>query len=118
MGRTPSRRRRESLAAALFIGPDLIGLIVFVVLPILFAIYVSFFSWNLIGPMKFIGLANYQRMLSDSEWWLSLGRTLQFAVIYVPILFAVALLLAVVFTKLTGRSSAILRSAYLLPFAV
>jgi multiple sugar transport system permease protein len=118
MGRTPSRRRRESLAAALFIGPDLIGLIVFVVLPILFAIYVSFFSWNLIGPMKFIGLANYQRMLSDSEWWLSLGRTLQFAVIYVPILFAVALLLAVGFTKLTGRSSAILRSAYLLPFAV
>jgi multiple sugar transport system permease protein len=113
-----SRRNRESLAAAIFLGPDLIGLTVFVLLPILFAIYISFFSWNLISPMQFVGLANYQRLIADSDWWLSLGRTLQFAVIYVPVLFAISLALAVAFTKLTGRSSAVLRSAYLLPFAV
>lgn len=112
------RRRRESWAAALFIGPDLIGLVVFVLLPILFAIYVSFFGWNLIGPMKFVGLANYRRLATDSSWWLSMGRTLQLALIYVPVLFAVSLALAVAFTKLTGRASATLRSAYLLPFAV
>src|ERR1700712_4760912 len=80
------RARRDSLAAAAFLAPDLVGLLVFVFLPIAFAIYVSFFSWNLISPMQFVGIANYQRLLSDSEWWLSLGRTLQFAVIYVPIL--------------------------------
>lgn len=113
-----SRRRREAVAAALFLGPDLIGLIVFVFLPIAFAIYVSFFSWNLISPMQFVGLSNYQRLVTDSDWWLSLARTLQFAIIYVPILFALALALAVAFTKLTGRASATLRSAYLLPFAV
>jgi multiple sugar transport system permease protein len=116
--RTPSRRRRESLTALLFIGPDLLGLIVFVLLPIVFAIYISFFSWNLIGPMKFVGLANYQRLASDTDWWLSLGRTLEFALIYVPALFILALALAVAFTKLAGRASAVLRSAYLLPFAV
>ena len=116
--RPGSRRRRESRAAALFIGPDLIGLLVFVLLPIGFAIYVSFFSWNLISPMKFVGLANYQRMLTDTTWWLSLGRTLQFALIYVPVLFVIALALAVGFTKLAGRGSGMLRSAYLLPFAV
>ncbi|MBN9375648.1 MAG: sugar ABC transporter permease [Cellulomonas sp.] len=113
-----ARRRRESWAAALFIGPDLIGLVVFVLLPILFAVYVSFFGWNLISPMKFIGLANYRRLATDSDWWLSMGRTLQFAFIYVPVLFAISLGLAVAFTKLTGRTSAGLRSAYLLPFAV
>jgi multiple sugar transport system permease protein len=112
------RRRRESLAAAVFIGPDLIGLIVFVLLPIAFATYVSFFSWNLISPMKFVGLANYQRLLADTDWWASLGRTLQFAVIYVPTLFGTALALAVAFSALTGKASVILRSAYLLPFAV
>jgi len=112
------RARRDSLAAVAFLGPDLVGLLVFVFLPIAFAIYVSFFSWNLISPMQFVGLANYQRLLTDSEWWLSLGRTLQFAVIYVPILFVLALALAVGFTKLSGRVSGVIRTAYLMPFAV
>ncbi|MET0797066.1 MAG: sugar ABC transporter permease, partial [Rhodococcus sp. (in: high G+C Gram-positive bacteria)] len=117
-GRARSRRRRESLAAALFIGPDLIGLFVFVFLPIVFAIYVSFFDWNLISAMNFVGLANYQRLMADAEWWNSMLRTLQFALLYVPVLFALSLALAVAFTKLAGRASAALRSAYLLPFAV
>ncbi len=112
------RTRRDSVAAAAFLAPDVIGLIVFVFLPIAFAVYVSFFSWNLISPMQFVGIANYQRLLSDSEWWLSLARTLQFAVIYVPILFALSLALAVGFTKLTGRVSGVIRTMYLLPFAV
>lgn len=112
------RRRRESLAAAFFIGPDLIGLLVFVLVPIGFAIYVSFFDWNLIAPMKFAGLSNYQRMLGDSDWWVALARTLHFALIYVPVLFALSLAMAVGFSKLPGRASAVLRSAYLLPFAV
>lgn len=113
-----TRRRRETLTAALFLAPDLIGLLVFVLLPILFALYVSFFDWNLISPMTFVGPANYQRLLADTEWWASLGRTLQFALIYVPVLFAIALALAVAFTRLLGRSASMLRSAYLLPFAV
>lgn len=116
--RALTRRRRESLAAALFIGPDLVGLLVFVLLPIAYAVYVSFFDWNLIAPMKFAGLANYRRMLADADWWRSLARTLQFALLYVPILFALSLGMAVAFTKLVGRASAVLRSAYLLPFAI
>ena len=43
MGRV---HRRESLAAYLMLLPDVLGLIVFVVLPILFAIYVSLNSWS------------------------------------------------------------------------
>ena len=113
-----TRRGRETLAAALFIGPDLAGLAVFVLLPIAFAIYVSFFDWNLISPMEFAGFDNYIRLMGDANWWASLGRTLQFALIYVPALFALSLLLAVAFTKLAGRASSALRSAYLLPFAV
>jgi multiple sugar transport system permease protein len=68
--------------------------------------------------MKFVGTANYQRLMADTEWWMSLGRTLQFALIYVPILFATSLALAVAFARLVGRTAAVVRSAYLLPFAV
>jgi multiple sugar transport system permease protein len=49
---------------------------------------------------------------------MSLARTLQFAVMYVPILFGLSLGLALAFTKLTSRAASALRSAYLLPFAV
>lgn len=113
-----TRKSREAIAAAVFIGPDLIGLLVFVVLPIAFAIYISFFDWNLISPMRFVGFDNYQRMMTDSSWWMSLLRTLQFTLIYVPTLFVLSLALAVGFTRISGRSSSALRSAYLLPFAV
>ena len=113
-----TRSQRDTLAAAIFIGPDFIGLIVFVIVPILFAIYVSFFDWNLISPMEFVGLQNYQRLITDSQWWQSLGRTLEFAVLYVPVLFALSLALAVGFTKLNARLSSPLRTAFLLPFAV
>lgn len=116
--RVMTRRRRDTVAAALFIGPDLLGLLIFVLLPIGFAIYVSFFDWNLISPMRFVGTANYERMLTDTDWWMSLARTLQFAGMYVPGLFVLSLALALAFTKLVGRGSALLRSAYLLPFAV
>lgn len=113
-----SRSQRETMAAVLFLAPDFVGLAVFVLLPIAFAIFISFFDWNLISPMKFVGLANYQRLLGDTDWWLSMFRTLQFALIYVPVLFALSLGLAVALTKLTGKASSLLRSAYLLPFAV
>ncbi|MDQ7991263.1 MAG: sugar ABC transporter permease [Propionicimonas sp.] len=116
--RVLTRRRRESLAAAAFLAPDLIGLLIFVLLPIAYAVYVSFFDWNLIADMEFVGLANYERMLTDADWWASMARTLQFAAMYVPLLFVLSLGLAVALTALAGGTAANLRSAYLLPFAV
>ena len=78
----------------------------------------SFFSWNLIGDPEFVGTANYQRMLTDTDWWSSMVRTLQFAALYVPLLLVLALVLAVALIYLAGGTAATLRSAYLLPFAV
>lgn len=115
---TLSRRRRDTIAAGLFLGPDVIGLCVFVFLPIAFALYVSFFKWDLISPMEFVGLENYRRMIADGDWWRSVGRTIEFALLYVPVLFAASLALAVGFSKIPKKASEILRSAYLLPFAI
>ena len=46
-----------------FIAPGMILYTVFMIIPIVFAMYYSFFEWNGIGPMKFIGLANYEKLL-------------------------------------------------------
>ena len=81
MGRV---HRRESLAAYLMLLPDVLGLIVFVVLPILFAIYVSLNSWSgldwkIILPCVLTANSNIQsgsrwNMLSFMFRWLWLSR--------------------------------------------
>ena len=82
MGRV---HRRESLAAYQMLLPDVLGLIVFVVLPILFAIYVSLNSWSGLDLMKFIGLENYITLCSDSKFKHTIWVTLEYVVIYVPL---------------------------------
>lgn len=79
---------------ALFLAPSLIGLMVFIVLPILTSFWVSFQDWNLLSPPKFIWVENYQSLLNDNAFWRSMGYTLQFIVIYVPGAFACGLALA------------------------
>lgn len=112
------RKRREAIAGALFVAPDLIGLVVFVVVPIFFAIYVSFQKWDMIGPMKFVGLDNYKQMMSDSSWWASLGRTGVLALEYVPTLFILSLVIAALLNYVAKRVGSYILTMILLPFSV
>ena len=92
--RPPRREARERLTASLFLAPDVIGLLVFVVLPILAALGISFTNWNALGSPRWVGGANYQRLISDPQFWSSLRVTAEYTVIYVPLVFAVSLGLA------------------------
>jgi multiple sugar transport system permease protein len=60
-------RRREALSAYLFLSPTLIGFLLFVVGPMLAAIGLSLFEWNLIRPPTFVGLENYQQLFTDAR---------------------------------------------------
>lgn len=93
--RRPRRGGRERLTAALFLAPDVLGLAVFVVLPILAALAISFTNWNALGAPGWIGAANYQRLMADPVFWSSLKTTALYTVIYVPLVFVVSLGLAV-----------------------
>src|SRR5580704_19763448 len=69
------RSQREALAAYLFILPDALGLAIFVAVPMLFSLSLGFFSVNGFGGFRFVGLANYQRMLIDPLFRKSLWVT-------------------------------------------
>src|ERR1700744_2465624 len=60
-----TRSRKEALAAWLFILPDFIGLLVFVAVPMVMALSLGFFNVDGFGSYKFVGMANYNRMLRD-----------------------------------------------------
>ena len=53
-------RRAEILTAYLFLSPTLLGFVVFIVGPVIAAVVLSTYKWNLINPAEAVGLANYQ----------------------------------------------------------
>lgn len=112
------RRKNEIFTAYLFVLPDLIGLLIFVVLPIIFAVYISFHQWNLVSDKVFIGIDNYKKLFSDKEWWNSLLRTFKFTLIYVPTLFVLSLFFANAINYLKGKLLGFVRTAFLMPYAI
>lgn len=116
IGRRSQLRQRqlEALTGYLFVAPDVLGLLVFVVIPIFYAAWVSLHSWDAIGPMVWVGLKNYASMLRDRQWHDALRVTLVYTVVFVPLLFALSLGVALlVQQKLVLRGA--FRTAYFSP---
>ena len=118
--RAASRRRRlviENVQAYLFLLPAFAVLLVFKVFPAIYAIYISFFKWDIIQG-AFRGLDNYGDILFGSRaanWWQAVSTTLVYALITVPFEIAFALVIAyLLFQKIRGR--AVYRTIYYLPY--
>ena len=71
---------REALWGYLFIGPWLVGLLLFTARPMLVSLAMSVTDFNLVKPeaTKFVGLENYARLASDPTIWQSLVATFRF----------------------------------------
>ncbi len=102
----------------LFTGPFLIGLAIFIYVPIGWSIYLSFFEARFtVTPDQFIGLDNYKLMLSDPDFVGSLGTFTVFAAFIVPTTWALSLGLAMLVNRLRFMR-AFFRSVFFLPTAV
>ncbi len=117
-GNISKRKRREYLVAYAFILPDLIGLAVFVVIPIIYAFYISFFEWDFINEKVFVGAANYIRMWKDAGWWNAMLRTLKLTALYVPSLFCLSLFFAVLISTVKSKMGSFIKTSFLMPFAI
>ncbi|HNQ71584.1 MULTISPECIES: sugar ABC transporter permease [Mesotoga] len=69
------RGTREALTGWVTVLPALTVQVIFIYLPLAWAFYVSFFSWNMIRPMRYVGLRNYERLFSSPDFWNSMGVT-------------------------------------------
>jgi len=105
-------KREEWLIGYLFLLPDVLGLLLFLGVPTLFAIYTSFFSWN--GVQSRVGLSNYRAMLGDPLFLGSLKVTIFYMVMFVPSLFIVSLGLALLLVQKI-RFRIFFRTAFFLP---
>ncbi len=105
---------REARDAYLFISPVLVGIGVFLLIPFLASIYLSLTTYTLVEPPKFVGFANYTRMLSDARFWKTLGNTAYFAFTGIPLGLVLSLLLALMMNR-PIRGRVIFRTAYFIP---
>lgn len=105
---------KKVLTVSAFLLPNLIGFTVFIIVPILGSLYLSFTEWNLISSPQWIGLDNYARLLKDKDFWRALGNTLTFIVGYVPAVMVTGLGFALVLNKKI-RFRKFFRAAYFIP---
>lgn len=106
---------RQSRAGYAFIAPSMLVFCVFVFYPMVMSVVYSTQTFNMMFTnTKFVGLANYARLLGDSRFWNALGNTAYYTVCMVPLQVIFALLAAVALQKST-RFNEFLRSVYFLP---
>ena len=100
------RRIHEISTAYIFILPMLAGLMLFSVIPFVQNILYSFRKMGTFGNGTFVGLKNYQDLLSDETFWLALKNTAFYAVVGVPLVGIAALVLhwPVLNKKMRGRT--------------
>ncbi len=123
MARTMPRGRnlkgtREAKYFYLFISPWLIGLIVFTAGPIIAAMALSLTDYSVIMDTEFVGLRNYVEMFSlDQLFWTSLGNTVYYTLLSVPLSMLTALCLALLLNQKV-KGMAVFRTIFYLPSIV
>lgn len=111
-----SKQLRTDLVGYSFILPNIVGTMLFVLLPLLFTLVISFTNWDFISGFKkvgFIGINNYIKLWSD-EWFIaSLSNTLMYAVTVVPVTVFLSLILAVQVEKFAYAKTIIKLAAFM-----
>ena len=101
----------------LLVSPYLLFVTVFVIFPVLFCFFLTFNKWNIISPMKFIGIDNYSRLFQDRLFWKAIGNTLKFLLLHIPLQLVVSLFLAYLLNQKI-KAASFFRASFFMPVIV
>jgi ABC-type sugar transport system permease subunit len=108
---------KKRLTPYLMVSPYLVHLGLFVLFPVIFSIVLMFHRWNIISPMEFVGLQNFNKLFQDRLFFKSISNTFIFLVIHIPLQIIIALFLAEMLNQKI-RLRSFLRAAYFLPVVI
>ena len=115
LGAKSPLEKNQALWGYFFLLPWLLGLIIFVIGPILASAYFSVQEYDVLSPPKFIGIENYVRAFTgDKQFWPSLQRTLSYSLQVVPIGIIGSLLLAMLLNQ-GFKGTSFFRTLFFLP---
>ena len=109
-----AERRSEAIAGYVLISIPIVLFLVLNIGQIFYALYISFWDWGTRGPREFLGIGNYQSLLSDPIFWKAIQNTLYYAILVVPLQMVLGLFLAVIVNqKIRGQT--FFRAAFYFP---
>lgn len=113
--RKPAARR--NVVGYIFIAPFILGFLFWFLIPALTSLWLVFQKWNMIAPPEFIGLDNFEKLLTDRLFWQALKVTTVYSAIAVPLGMVLAFLLAMLMNSKV-RGITVFRTIFYLPSIV
>lgn len=108
---------RRTIVGYVFIGPFILGFLIWFLIPALTSLWMAFQDWNMITPPKFIAWNNFRDLFKDKLFWQSLKVTSVYTLVSVPLSMILAFLVALLMnTKVRGI--AVFRTIYYMPSIV
>lgn len=116
--RPSTTKRKQHLAAYLFVLPFFLIFITMLVVPLFYSGYLSFFATRIVGGVSFVGFENYVRAFNDASFFSGLYRVALVLLIQVPIMLGLALFFALALDSGRAKGGPALRLLIFLPHAV
>lgn len=101
-----------------FMWPFALVFVFVFIVPIIYAIYISFFQKKMIGGTVFVAFDNYVRLFQDSQFWAAVGRVALFTIVQVPIMLFFSAVMALCIDSMKLHGTKFFRIATFLPYAV
>ncbi|MFF4585291.1 carbohydrate ABC transporter permease [Streptomyces sp. NPDC001388] len=112
----PRRRSRYTLAPLVLIAANVVLFSLFFVWPAVIGLVYSFTNYTGVGAFQFVGLDNYHNLFGDSTFYDALSRTLLYAVLFVPLNFALSLLAANLVVNKHAKGASVARVIFFIPW--
>ena len=109
---------REEKYAWGLVSPYIIYFLFISAFPIVFSFVLIFMRWNMLSPMKFIGLQNFTTLFQDPLFWQALWNTLVFLAIHIPLQIILALIISALLNNPELALKGFFRSAFFLPVVI
>lgn len=90
---------KKNLIAYSFILPNFLGFAIFTLIPMIFALALSFLNWDGSNPITFAGLDNFKQLFKDTTFKISIVNTIYYAIGTVPLTLAASLGIAILLNK-------------------
>ena len=108
------RQLKQEIRGVMWTLPALVFLVLFTIYPMFNAIITSFYNWNLTGRKKYIGFYNYQKLFDNAEVYDTIWRTVQYALIILPVTLIFGFILALLL-KRSSKLNVVFRTMLFTP---
>ncbi|MFR0355346.1 carbohydrate ABC transporter permease [Streptomyces sediminimaris] len=112
----PRRRSRYTIAPLVLIAANVVLFALFFVWPAVIGLVYSFTNYTGVGAFQFVGLDNYHSLVGDSTFYDALTRTLLYAVLFVPLNFALSLAAANLVVSKHAKGTSVARVIFFIPW--